>query len=76
MFGQGFVFPTEHFCHLKVPESEQEVAIEPEHIRENIAGVIEESKISYPVICWLTMALVILSIELGTVYRPIVQNSS
>ena len=30
MLGLALVFPTEHFSHLKVPVSEQEVAIHPE----------------------------------------------
>ena len=31
MLGLGFVFPTEHFSHFKVPVSEQEVTIVVKH---------------------------------------------
>jgi hypothetical protein len=41
MLGLGLVFPTEHFSHLKVPVSEQEVAVVVEHISEDGTNVIE-----------------------------------
>ena len=75
MLGLALVFPTEHFSHLKVPVSEQEVAIVVEHLTQGNTEVIEESNISNPVSSWLTMALVILSIELRTEDKPVTQNN-
>jgi hypothetical protein len=41
MLGLALVFPTEHFGHFKVPVSEQEVAIVPEHLIQGSTGVVE-----------------------------------